>query len=133
MTPRILAVSVGAIILLHTISVVSPVIAEPPKGTPEWYQWDMERTKKLHEQNYEKGEYSKKNCKEAHPTWSDTICTAVTNKKILIGMTKEQVYESWGYPKKTHRVVSATGVKEQWAFPGTFLYFENGILTSWEE
>lgn len=51
---------------------------------------------------------------------------------VRIGMTEQQVLESnWGRPESVNRSIYATGVHEQWVYPGyQYLYFDNGILTS---
>lgn len=59
---------------------------------------------------------------------------------VSIGMTKEMVLVSWGKPKDINRTVTAYGTREQWVYGDfgsnskpTFLYFENGIMTSWQD
>lgn len=74
-------------------------------------------------------------CKE-HPTWTKEECQDIENKKIWIGMTKEQAIESWGRPYDVNKSVGSWGVHEQWVLRDSiytpYLYFENGILTSWQ-
>ncbi|GAH38631.1 unnamed protein product [marine sediment metagenome] len=52
-------------------------------------------------------------------------------------MTKEQVEVSWGKPRDINKSVGSWGVHEQWIYRkfshSTYLYFENGILTSWQD
>jgi len=48
-------------------------------------------------------------------------------------MTKEQVLASWGKPEDINRSVGRWGVHEQWIYDSTYLYFENGILTSFQD
>jgi len=59
--------------------------------------------------------------------------------KAAIGMTKEQVLASIGQPRDVHKSVGPWGVHEQWIY-GTgiyyrqlYLYFENGILTAFQD
>jgi hypothetical protein len=59
--------------------------------------------------------------------------TLVVNKEIQLGMTKEMVDDSWGKPKDINRTVGSWGVYEQWVYSNTYLYFENGKLTSWQD
>jgi hypothetical protein len=41
--------------------------------------------------------------------------------------------ESWGDPEDINRTVGSWGVREQWVYSNeNYLYFENGILTSWQ-
>ena len=48
-------------------------------------------------------------------------------------MTTEMVLESWGEPKDRNRSVGSWGVHAQWIYGDTYVYFENGILTSWQD
>ncbi len=50
-----------------------------------------------------------------------------------IGMNKEMATISLGSPNKVNRTVGAWGVKEQWVYETIYLYFENGILTSYQD
>jgi hypothetical protein len=59
--------------------------------------------------------------------------TLIRKNKIQLGMNKEQVTLSWGRPEKINESVGRWGVHEQWVYgSGTYLYFENGVLTSWQ-
>jgi hypothetical protein len=57
----------------------------------------------------------------------------VGEKEIMIGMTKEMVLDSWGRPNDINRTVGSWGVHEQWVYSSSYLYFENGKLTSWQD
>ncbi len=50
-----------------------------------------------------------------------------------IGMNKEMATISLGTPNKVNRTVGAWGVKEQWVYNTIYLYFENGVLTSYQD
>jgi hypothetical protein len=50
-----------------------------------------------------------------------------------IGMNKEMATISIGTPNKVNRTVGAWGVKEQWVYNTIYLYFENGVLTSYQD
>jgi hypothetical protein len=65
--------------------------------------------------------------------WAAEIERAVISKKILLGMTYEQIQMSWGKPQRVNRSVGAWGVREQWIYGSTYLYVENGKLASWQE
>lgn len=66
--------------------------------------------------------------------WSNHINQIVTNRQIQLGMTKKQIKMSWGNPEDINRTVGVWGVHEQWCYgSGYYLYFENGILTSWQD
>lgn len=51
---------------------------------------------------------------------------------VIIGMTAERVLlSSWGKPKSVRKTVTRYGTSEQWDYGyATYLYFDNGILTS---
>ena len=50
-------------------------------------------------------------------------------------MTKEEVEASlWGLPEKVNRTVTQYSVHEQWVYgQGQYLYFTDGILTSFQD
>ena len=66
----------------------------------------------------------------------------VLSGKWRIGMTRNDLYASIGIPKDINRSVYTFGVHEQWFYnydirvPRTtdiYFYFEDGILTSWQD
>ena len=57
----------------------------------------------------------------------------IYENKIWIGMTKEMAIDSWGEPDDINRTVGNWGVHEQWIYGNTYVYFENGKLTSWQD
>jgi len=83
---------------------------------------------------------------EEHPNLPQKIKDAIQNGDILIGMTRDQVRASRGYPHKINKTTSAAGVHEQWIMhpPGGpryddykgkeygYIYFDDGIVTSWQ-
>lgn len=50
-----------------------------------------------------------------------------------IGMNKEMATISLGSPTKVNRTVGAWGVREQWVYETIYLYFENGVLSSYQD
>lgn len=58
---------------------------------------------------------------------------------IKIGMTDKEVLKLTGRPLNINRSVGSWGVREQWviemppSFKKLYLYFKNGILTSWQQ
>jgi len=68
-----------------------------------------------------------------HPEWSALHCQRIADRQIWIGMTDDQARLSVGYPTRVNRSVGAWGVHEQWVYGYTYLYFEGGILTSWQD
>lgn len=66
--------------------------------------------------------------------YGSEIASKIIAQKIWIGMTNEMARYSWGEPIEINRTVGSWGVNEQWVYSGdVFLYFENGILTSWQD
>lgn len=55
----------------------------------------------------------------------------ILQNKVRIGMTKEMCREAWGSPEDINRSSGSWGVHEQWVYGvGSYLYFENGVLSS---
>lgn len=53
--------------------------------------------------------------------------------EIWIGMTKQMLLDSKGYPKNINKTVNTVGVHEQWVYETKFVYLDNDIVTSWQE
>ncbi len=73
----------------------------------------------------------------AHPTWTAQEVQLVSERKVWIGMTEEQAIESWGKPSNMNTTAMANYIQEQWvyrlnSYRANYLYFENGILTTWQ-
>jgi len=57
----------------------------------------------------------------------------ISEKKIMIGMTPQQVLRAWGRPLRINESTGARYHHEQWVYPAhTYIYFQNGVLTSWQ-
>jgi len=70
---------------------------------------------------------------QKHPDWGREICLLIGKHKVRIGMTKEQVRESWGKPKHVNRSVYESGTREQWVYGdirSDYLYFAGDKLKS---
>jgi len=68
------------------------------------------------------------------PQFMDGIITDKSNLKI--GMTKAELLAVEGEPWDKNKTVSSSGVREQWRYGDktrTYVYFTNGILTSWSD
>lgn len=61
------------------------------------------------------------------------IYNAIKQEKIILGMTLNDVKLSWGEPDDINRSVGSWGVHEQWIYGAVYLYFKNGILTSFQD
>lgn len=66
--------------------------------------------------------------------WGGANAIRIFVKEVWIGMTAEMALESWGRPKDISRTTNSFGVHEQWVYPDNkYLYFTDGILTSWQD
>lgn len=55
----------------------------------------------------------------------------VLERKVKIGMTDEMCLDSWGEPKSRNKTILNGKISQQWVYnSGTYLYFDNGILTA---
>lgn len=54
----------------------------------------------------------------------------IREERVAIGMSSEAVLMSWGRPDHINKHVFQYGVKEQWVYSNSYLYFEDGVLTS---
>jgi len=85
--------------------------------------------------NKEKARIDKENARKeyvfTHPQLSDRILEAILNAKVLIGMPEEAVFASWGKPERKNVSVGSYGRHETWVYGSTYLFFENGVMTSW--
>lgn len=74
-----------------------------------------------------------------HPEISQRFKDLIIEGKFTLGMTTEMVKASWGNPKEINRTVYTFGIHEQWIYGSykydnvIYLYFEDGILTSWQD
>ena len=67
------------------------------------------------------------------PSWDEDLIQIIKDQKIKIGMTSKQVMLSWGKPEDINRTVTTYGTSEQWVYGmGTYVYFENGTCTSYQ-
>ncbi|OAB45977.1 hypothetical protein [Paenibacillus glacialis] len=71
------------------------------------------------------------NPRTKYPSWSSKIWNKIAEKKISIGMNKEQVLMSWGGPRDINNYTSSKYHMEQWVYDNDYLYFYDGILESW--
>lgn len=74
---------------------------------------------------------------DSQPNSQDSkIETAISLRRVLVGMTREQAVRAWGKPTKINQTVGAGYTSEQWVYDRDsigntqYLYFDNGILRS---
>lgn len=69
----------------------------------------------------------------AHPELSEENRNNILTGMIQIGMTADQVEASCGKPSSgVNSTVTSRGRREQWVYDNCYLYFENGVLTSYQ-
>jgi hypothetical protein len=78
--------------------------------------------------------------KREYPEWTDATYALVMAEGLALGMTDEMAEVSWGSPSDINRTVDSGGMHEQWVYRDIlalhstrYIYFENGILTSWQD
>lgn len=69
----------------------------------------------------------------AHPELPESVRMAILDQQVVPGMTRETAFVSLGVPERVTKSVTFAGTSEQWAYPGRFLYFEDGILSHYTE
>ena len=67
-----------------------------------------------------------------HQDWPKEDCINLANGEYWIGMSPEMATESLGNPETINHSVGSWGVNEQWVYPSLYLYFDNGVLTSYQ-
>lgn len=50
--------------------------------------------------------------------------------KLKIGFTKQMCKDAWGEPLEINKTINKYGTYEQWVYKNSYLYFENGKLTT---
>ncbi len=72
--------------------------------------------------------------------YPEHVKTLIRDHRLEVGMTKGMVLLSWGSPTRVSPLGTGTqNVREKWTYVTVepvrrvFMYFENGILTRWEE
>lgn len=70
---------------------------------------------------------------EEKGTFSQTELDLVKDQKIQRGMSELAAYCSWGFPIRKNNNTGSWGRSTQAVLPGdTYLYFDNGVLKSWQ-
>lgn len=54
----------------------------------------------------------------------------VALREVVIGMTKQMVKDARGLPDDINRTQGNYGTHEQWVYDGSYIYFQNGRVTS---
>lgn len=99
------------------------IIAERIHSAEEKQRIEKERLY-LEEQN--RKEHNKKIIDKYGNWYGKLICEG----QVCLNMTKEMCIEAWGEPNYINTTIIKGLVHEQWVYWGSYLYFDNGILTS---
>lgn len=79
---------------------------------------------------------------ENNPNISDEVMSLILAGKWKLGMTKNELLASIGIPEKINRTNNSGGTFERWIYEydirvprtsTTCFYFDNGILSSWQD
>lgn len=84
---------------------------------------------KIKKENKQYADIEAKNIKK----YGKTLYAKLKKGMFWIGMTDDMAIISLGNPKDINRTVGKWGVHEQWVYNGDYYYFENGILTSYQD
>jgi hypothetical protein len=61
------------------------------------------------------------------------LANAVHNHQVQVGMTKAQIFESWGQPSKVWIQITPRGRRDVWTYSGdngsTDVYFNSGVVS----
>jgi hypothetical protein len=87
-------------------------------------------TNSVSESGYFYEKFSFENPREKHPEISDETWVLIQNGEVKIGMTEEECRLSWGTPKRYNRNINSRERIDQWVYFSSYLYFQDGKLTS---
>jgi hypothetical protein len=73
------------------------------------------------------------NNKKLYAKFGQLIGDRLINGEYWIGLTTEMAEISLGSPRNNNKSVGKCGVNEQWVYYKDYLYFENGILKSYQK
>ena len=72
-----------------------------------------------------------------HPELSEDMKKSILNRQLRVGMDIDQVVLCWGNPWDVNKSAGRWGRYDQWVYydgvKWRYLYFENGVLDSWQE
>ncbi|MGV2964445.1 MULTISPECIES: hypothetical protein [unclassified Paenibacillus] len=71
--------------------------------------------------------------KKDYPGWSSNVWKLISQQKIKLGMTFNQVLLSWGSPNSTSNSTSSLGSIDIWVYGNTYVTFYNGQIYSWSD
>lgn len=68
---------------------------------------------------------------------NDAIELAIAQRRVMVGMTGEQVQAAWGRPTNINRTVSGGGTREQWIYrrgrlQSNYVHLDDGVVQSFQ-
>lgn len=73
----------------------------------------------------------------ARAAFRERVEDAIRRRVLIVGMTPADAVRSWGDPVRRNTSGGAHGSHEQWVFASpegtTYVYFDEGKLTSWQQ
>jgi hypothetical protein len=101
------------------------------------YKWSSYELNYYDKDNYiHKLDNARRNWYINHSDLTPDMQIIIREGKIKLGMNSEQVLASWGTPYDKNKDVYSFGIHEQWIYgkyDSTYLYFEDDVLTSWQD
>ena len=100
--------------------------------------WEAETDRRSAERRKQREEAAR-NTILNDPRFSEQEKKAILAHEIFIGMSRDALIASWGEPNDINTSVGSWGKHEQMVYPGksrhkhTYVYVENGTLTSWQQ
>ena len=89
--------------------------------------------KKYEEDNKQWQKERQEKWKSLHEKYSDDVARKIFDSEIWIGMSKEMLYESRGYPEDINRTAGSWGFHEQCIYGNTYIYLEDGYVSGWQD
>lgn len=78
--------------------------------------------------------FSYENPRNAYPDIDDEVWQAITEGRLLKGMSKAECRLSIGIPAESKKIATYSGLKEQWLYnTGTYLFFSDGVLEEFRQ
>ena len=69
-----------------------------------------------------------------HPDISDEVWKAITEARLMQGMTKVECRLAIGTPSEVKKIPTYSGLKEQWLYnSGAYLFFSDGVLEEFRQ
>lgn len=126
----------GCLGLVLVSMVVGMILSNKPESDGQRQERAQSRAEDERQEAERVAAWRKANPKAAkilddHPEWNEHACEAISERKIFIGMTAEQLRAAWGRPENVNSTIHANSRHEQWVYgTGNYVYVEDGVITS---